>query len=179
MKSDIIVIDSQGNGFRDAVNESRKAAEYRGLNRQDSLHLEMITEEMLSMARSVTGEMEASFWIENEGRQFTLCLMTKTVMNSEKRYQLISSSSSRKNEAAKSFLGKLRDTFEQAMASEVDKQYDELPNELLSDISGRTFEDPEWDGYERSVLLKLADDVKIGIRGGVVTMTISKNFAEE
>ena len=36
---------------------------------------------------------------------------------------------------------------------------------------------PEWDGYERSVLRKVADTVKIAIRGGVVAMTVSKDYA--
>jgi hypothetical protein len=38
--------------------------------------------------------------------------------------------------------------------------------------------DAGWDGYERSVLAKVADQVKVAIRGGVVDMTVSKKFAK-
>ena len=38
-------------------------------------------------------------------------------------------------------------------------------------------EDPEWDRYERSVLKKTADDIRIGIRGKKVDMTVVKRFA--
>ena len=178
MKSDIILIDNQGNGFADAVKEAKKSAGYRDLGKDECIQLELVAEEMLSLARSVTGEMQASFWLESEGRSFTLNMTTTTVMDKEKRALLISSASSRKNEAANSFLGKLRDAFEQAMAGDSDRTTYELPEELLSDVSNRFIENPEWDHYEQSILLKLADDVKIGIRGGQVKMTVTKKFAE-
>ncbi len=176
MKSDVIRIDNQGNGFEDAVEQTRKAAAFSGLSPQDSVRLQLITEEMLSLARSVTGEMHASFWIEEEAGNYTLHMTTKTVMDKEKRYHLISSATSRKNEAAKTFLGHLRDVFENAMAAEVDHSDDALPTEVLKDVSYHSFDDSEWDGYERSVLRKLTDDVKIAIRGGLVEMTVSKKF---
>ena len=95
MKSDVILIDNLGNGFGDAVKETKKAAEFRGLSHKDALQLQLMAEEMLSMARSVTGEMQASFWLESQEKAFDLHMTTKTVMDQEKRYQLISSSTSR------------------------------------------------------------------------------------
>lgn len=177
MKSDIIQIDNQGNGFDLAVEETKRIAQFQGLNQKEALRLQLCAEEMLSMARSVTGELQASFWLECEGKSFALNLTTKTVMDKEKRYQLISSTTSKKNEAANSFLGKLRDAFENAMAADADRTYFELPEELRGDLTGRITDDPEWDRYERSVLFRLADDVKIAIRGGLVHMTVSKAFA--
>lgn len=178
MKSDVIVIDNQGRGFSSAVAESRKVADYQGLNNQQSLHLQLITEEMLSMVRSVTGEVKASFWIENTGRRFRLNMTTEAVLDKEKRAELISASFSRKNAAANSFLGKLRDAFEQAMASETDHEYYELPKDLATDLAGRDIEQQDYDRYEVSVLRKLADDVRIGIVGKVVSMTVVKDFAD-
>ena len=180
MKSDIITIDNQGNGFENALRESKKVAEYRELGEKETMRLQLFTEEMLSMVHSVTGEMKGSFWIESELNRFELNLTTKTVLDKEKRHLLISSTTSRKNEAANSFLGKLRNAFEEAMASDVERNYFELPAELQADLAGRPIEstDQEWDRYERSVLLNLADDVKIYIRGGLVHMTIIKDFAK-
>ena len=177
MKSDVILIDNQGNGFSEAVQQTKKVAEYRGISPKETMRLQLMAEEMLSMARSVTGEMLASFWIESEGHEFELHMTTKTVMDKEKRYLLLSSSTSRKNEAANSFLGRLRDAFEEAMTADADHEYFDLPVELQADLSGRSIENPEWDRYEQSVLLRLADNVKIGIRGGEVHMTVIKTFA--
>ena len=177
MKSDTILIDNQGKGFTEALEETKKVASYTGLDPKLSTRLQLMTEEMLSLARSVTGEMQASFWIENEGPQFDLHMSTKTVMDKEKRYHLLSSASSRKNEAAKGFLGKLRDKLEEALAAEVDHSED-IPMDVIKDLANHPIEDPEWDGYERSVLRRLADAIKISIRGGQVEIIVSKNFAE-
>ncbi len=178
MKSDMIRIDNQSNGFERAIEETNRVASYQGLNPKETLRLQVIAEEMLSLARSVTGEMEASFWIEGEGKAFNLHLTTRTVMDKDKRYQLLSSATSRKNEAAKSLLGKLRNAFEEAMAAEVDHSDSPVPDELIPDMVYQSIDDPEWDGYERSVLRSLADEVKIGIRGGTVDMAVSKRFAQ-
>ena len=177
MKSEIIRVDNQGDGFAGAIQETQKICACAGLNTKDSLRLQLCAEEMLSMARSVTGEMKASFWLENEGRLFTLHMSTKTVMDKEKRYQLISASSSRRNEAANTFLGRLRDAFEAAMAAEADHNGDEVPAELWHDMP-HYYPDADEEGaeYEKSVLRKVADDIKIFIRGGYVEMTISKRF---
>ena len=176
MKSDIIHIDNQGVGFEAALAQTGKAAQFRELGEKEAMRLRICAEEMLSLARSVTGEMEADFWLENEGKRFDLHVSTKTVMDKEKRYHLLSSASSRKNEAANSFLGKLRDAFEEAMLSDVDHSLDELPDDVAKDICYYHPEDPEWDGYEQSILRKLADEIKISIRGGTVDMTVTKRF---
>ena len=178
MKSDVIRIDNQGNGFEAAVDETSKVAAYRGLKQQDSVRLQVIAQEMLSMARSVTGEMKASFWIEAEDTSFELHLATETVMDKEKRAMLISASSSRTNEAAKGFLGKLRDSFEQAMAADADHSGEEIPYDMLQDVGYRINTDADWDGYERSILRELADNVKIAIRGDLVDMTVIKCFLD-
>lgn len=173
MKSDIIRIDNQGSGFQDALAETAKAAQYRELNHKEALQLQLCTEEMLSLARSVTGELEATFWLESEGRHYELHLSTKTVMDREKRNHLLASASSRKNEAAGTFLGKLRDAFEEAMVSDVDYS---IPDIAMDDMVNRNIEIPEWDEYEQSILHRVADEVKIGIRGGTVDMTVFKSF---
>ena len=179
MKSDVILIDNRGGGYREAVEETKRVADYRKLNLSDSLCLQLITEEMLSMLHSVAGEVKASFWLETENNVFTLNVTTQTVLDSEQRYLLISSSTSRKNEITQSFLGRLRDAFEEALTSEAERTTFELPDYIsLSDLPSGSFETDEWDGYERSVLFKLADNIKIAIKGRQVTMTVRKQVSE-
>ena len=174
MKSDVIKIDNSGNGFQDALIQTTKSAQFRNLSHKETLQLRLCAEEMLSLARSVTGEMQASFWVESAGKQFDMHLSTKTVMNREKRENLLASATSRKNEAATTFLGKLRDAFEQAMLSDVTYS---IPEDALDDLANHPIEIPEWDEYEQSILRKVADEVKIAIRGDMVDMTITKKYA--
>ena len=91
----------------------------------------------------------------------------------EKRENLLASATSRKNEAAATFLGKLRDAFEQAMLSDVTYS---IPEDALDDLANHPIEIPEWDEYEQSILRKVADEVKIAIRGDMVDMTITKKY---
>lgn len=173
MKSDIIKIDNSGNGFQDALAQTTKTAQFRNLTHKETLQLRLCAEEMLSLARSVTGEMQATFWLESEGRKFDMHLSTKTVMDKEKRDNLIASATSRKNEAATTFLGKLRDAFEKAMVSEVDYN---IPEDAIDDLANHPIVIPEWDEYEQSILREVADEVKIAVRGDMVDMTIAKSF---
>ena len=178
MKSDIIMIDNQGNGIDEAVLEAKKVSVYTGLEYKDAIRLQLCAEELLSMARSVTGEMKASFWIERDKSTYELHLSTETVMDKEKRELLLASATSRKNEAAGSFLGKLRDMFEGAMLS-YPTQESAIPDDAMDDLYNHTIEctDTEWDGYEQSTLRRLADRITIAIRGDKVDMTVIKTFA--
>ena len=173
MKSDVIKIDNSGNGFQDALIQTTKSAQFRNLSHKETLQLRLCAEEMLSLARSVTGELQASFWVESAGKQFDIHLSTKTVMDREKRENLLASATTRKNEAAATFLGKLRDAFEQAMLSDVTYS---IPEDALDDLANHPIEIPEWDEYEQSILRKVADEVKIAIRGDMVDMTITKKY---
>jgi len=177
MKSEIITVDSHGTGFPDVIREAKKVAEYGDLTKREFLHLQLLTEEMLSLVNSLSEDIQCTLWFECENRQYNLHLTTKTVLDKEMRYRLISSSSSGKNEAANTFLGRLRDRFEYAIASDGYCESSDLPSELMSDLPADAVDDPEWDGYERSILRNVADDVKISIRRGVVDMTVSKKYA--
>ena len=153
-------------------------AVYEELSHKESLKLQLCAEEMLSLARSITGEMKASLWVETEGRRFDLHMSTHTEMDAEKRELLLAAASSGRNEIAKSFLGYLRDAFERAMAAEADHG-DKLQPDVLDDLANHTIEctDPEWDGYEQSTLRRLADVIRIAIRGNHVEIIVSTHFA--
>ena len=125
MKSDVISITNHGDGFEQALEETRKVSAYKGLGQKDSLHMTLFTEEMLSMARIVSGDMTAYFWIETEGDTFDLHMTTNTTLDKTKRAQLLDAATTRKNEAANSFLGKIRDAFEQALS--LDPENSDMP----------------------------------------------------
>ena len=101
MISDIIAIDNKGKGFDNALEEAGRVAAYGALDKKNATHLNLLTHDMLSPARCITGEMQADFWIEKVEGQFNLHMTTETVMDAEKRDMLISATSSRKNEAAR------------------------------------------------------------------------------
>ena len=177
MKSKTIAINSAGDGFRDAHLETAEMAS--DLPREDALKLELITEEMLSLYNSVTGKISnAEFWIEKEGNQFALHLTARQKLGNDQRSVLIQSSCSGTNEAAKGFLGTLREFFVQAMSvgNDIEQYYSSDSYSSAADLSDAVMSTPKWDQFERSVLLSLVDNVKISIRGGVVDLTALKSF---
>ena len=174
IKSEAVLVDNHENGYADAVDEAMHMAALSNLNYKDSLRLQLFAEEMLSMIHAVTGDIEGTFWVEKEGNQFELHLTTRTVMDKKKREMLIASTTSRKNDAGNSFLGRLRDIFERAMVSDAEN----VIFTMTDNMSKGQGMNREWDRYEQSVLIRLADDVRIAIRGGMVSMTVIKVFAD-
>ncbi len=179
MNSKIIAVHNSGQGFLDAQQETKEFAANAGFSPKESTHLCLITEEMLSLVNSVTGTLNAEFWLENEGTECKLHLTAKQKLGNTQRNDLIESSSSGKNEAAKGFLGKLREVFVSALSvgGDIDKYYSsDGYRSSAVDISDEIIAMPKWDKYERSVLLALSDDVKVSIQGGEVDLTVLKKY---
>ncbi len=174
MNSNKISINNQGHGFADAIQETKKAAEYCGLDAKNSVRLQLITEEMLSLASSITGETEATFWLEEKDGRFDLHMDTRTHMDKDKRDMLMAVSTDHTNEAKHSFLGFLRDKISTAFLAETD--YSD-PNRPMADNEVLSFTGGGMDSlYENSVLRRLADRVTVSIRGKSVEMTVTRTF---
>lgn len=177
MKSDVIKIDNTGSGFREALEQTENTARFAKLDESESTSLLLLTEEVISLVRSITREVNVSFWLEGQGKAFELHVSTETVMDMQKRQQLIASSTSKKNEAHQGFLGRLIDAFETALLSDAENQDIVLSADVISDLPGGTLGEPDWDEYERSILKTVADQVKISIRGKNVEVIICKSFS--
>ena len=201
MRTDIITVSSTGSQMEKAFAQAEKMAAYKELSRKSALHLRLLTEEMMGMMRSLTGETEGKFWIEDEDDVYRLHLKVVTRMDSVKRDQLLAASTSGRNESAKGLMGRLRDFFdrsadadvapfvnpmlmagqyEQASAPSMDWEWSMVDFEGV--ISERMQHDDEeakqvWDELEKSVVAKVADDVKVSIKGSTVEMTIIKKMA--
>ena len=72
MKTDIITVSSSGSQMEKALEQAEKVAAYKGLPAQSALRLRLLTEEMMGMMRSITGEQEGQFWIEDENGVYQL-----------------------------------------------------------------------------------------------------------
>ena len=201
MKTDVIVVSSKGSQMETALNQVDKVAAYKGLSPKDALHLRLLAEEMMAMMRSITGETQGKFWIEDEGGTYELHLQEATRMTSVKREKLLSTATSGKNESARTFMGKLRDFFERGADEDIAAHTSPLLMPGMYEHSSTPTRDWEWsmtqyeralssavdrkdenalkawDELEKSVVAHVADDVKVSIRNQVVEMTIIKKFA--
>lgn len=200
MKTDVIHVDSEGNGFKKSLAQADVVAQYKDLSHKDALHIRLLTEEMMGMLRSITGKKEADFWIDDdeESDNFRLHLLTETPMNMEKRDKLLSVSTSGENSAVKGVMGKIKDLFTRSYEPLDDSgaryyaagwMYDDAAvsggvadialqmwsfNKYRETISPEGENGQEWDELERSVIANLADEVEIYIRKKQVEMIVYK-----
>ena len=186
MKSDVIIISNDGAGMDDALVQAEKVAQYKGLQPRNAMHLRLLTEEMLGMMRSITGQREVNFWIEDQDKMFQLHLQMETPMSFDKQEKLLAASRSGKNEAAKGIMGKIRAFFDpldwadapmpmnpEAMNSASTwsmNAYRQMVKEGLEQEQEGAAE--AWDELEKSVVSNIADDVKVSIQGRRVEMII-------
>ena len=190
MKTDVIVISSEGEGTKEALELAEKAAAYRGLTHKSTLHLRLLTEELLGMMRSITKTCEGSFWIESTDENFQIHLQTETFVSFDKREALLNASSSGQNEAARGIMGKIRTFFDPLDGMPT---YFSLNADGMADAqmwSMRAYEQSvammvqndmagaqdAWDELEKSVVSHVADEVKVSIRGRDVEMVIYKKM---
>ncbi|MBQ3303722.1 MAG: hypothetical protein IJH03_04185 [Clostridia bacterium] len=199
MISDIIAITSTGENLNAALDLYRKVAAYSDLSPKGALHLRLLAEEMLSMMRSITGEVSGKFWIEAEDGEYKLHLLVNAALTKEKREELLNASTSGKNEATRSFMGRIRDFFFRGMNDEIasyntavlgagaaskgfmpvtDWEWSLL--RYQDTLSALKEKEPEaadaWDELEKSVVSNVADNVKVSIKGFETEMTIIKKL---
>ena len=201
MKSDVIVVSSKGNRMETALAQAEKVAAYKGLSGKNALHLRLLTEEMMGMMRSITGATEGKFWIEDQDGVYELHLQADTRMTSGKREKLLSAASTGKNESARGFIGKLRDFFDRGADADISPAASSLMLPGMLEHSSTPTLDWEWsmtkyeeavssgvrrreetalaawDELEKSVVARVADDIKVSIHGQHVEMIILKKMA--
>ena len=199
MRTDIIEVSSWDDRIGVVLSHVEKMAVYKELPPKQAMHLRLLAEEMMSMMRSITRGMHGEFWIEDEDQVYELHLRVRTIMDSEKREQLLSAASSGKNESARGLMGRLRDFFDRGADADVNAytsplmlggMYEDSSTPALNwDWSLERYveayrndhhvteeQKEAWDELEKSVVARVADDVRVSIRGGTVEMVIVKKM---
>ena len=193
MKTDVIVVSSSGQNMGEALIQAEKVAAYKHLSPKDAIHLRLLAEEMMSMMRSIAGEMEGEYWIEDNDGAYEMHLRVRTLMDEEQREKLISVSTEGKNEATRGLMGKIRSFFDpsdgtpvfrglfmpgtspssESMMWSMDDYREQLDQYRKKDQEGTR---EAWDELEKSVVAHVADDVKVSIKGRTAEMTILKKI---
>jgi len=187
MKSDVVCIANDGTGIAEALKQTEAVAVYKSLSHKDAIHLLLLAEEMTGMVKALTGELTAQYWIETDADIFQLHLRTNTEMNSDKREKLLAVTTSGKN-STKGFMAKVKSIFEAAIGA-MGRGYGDAVELGLVESDGnmgfsgwsltqykQNAKDEEWDELERSIVAKLADEVKVSISGSNVEMIIEKRI---
>ena len=200
MKTDVISVSSKGTQIEKALIQADKVAAYKEMSKRNALHLRLLTEEMMGLMRSITGDVTGKFWIEDQDGVYELHLQTEKWLTSEKREQLLAVSTTGRNAAAKGLMGRLRNFFEIGADEDVLAFTNPLILPGMYEQTSTPTMDWEWsmvqyeealasykpekeetvlearDELEKSVVAHVADDIKVGIKGRIVEMTIIKKM---
>lgn len=187
------------------LTEAEKFASYHNLSTKDSLHLRLLSEELIGMTNSILDVSDGTFWIEENNGTYELKIIAHAEIGDKAKELLLSSSSDGKNQYSKGITGRICQVLDWLGSAQIDPvmmsstnypmgMLPAMPaNSLFSGASGEVHEwslneyrkaakkDAEtgnWDELEKSILIKLADDVLVGVRSGKVAMTIIKKFDE-
>lgn len=194
MQTDILKISSDGSNMDAALSQVDKVSAYKGLSPRNTLCLRLLAEETMAMMRAITGNVNGEFWMEDENQVYAMHLRVISLVDEKAREQLLSASTSGKNEAARGFMGKIRSFFEpsvsvplfsagisggspQMYSSYVWSMEDYKDQLRQFSEQNRPEARAAWDELEKSVVGHLADDVRVSILGRTVEMTIVKNLA--
>ena len=194
MKSNICVVKKGGLGLENILLEVEKVTEYNGMQKKEALRLRLLAEELVGMLPELVKNFEGRFWLQNDENRYELHTeLSVENLSREVKEALLTVSANKRNAAASSFMGKLRDVVENMilfsdMPNDPDClcDYDTLDvhytyvwtleyyinqqRERLPDNSEK------WDELEKSIVAKLADDVIVGVRGKKVEIIIKKEF---
>ncbi|MCR5371191.1 MAG: hypothetical protein K6E83_10860 [Clostridium sp.] len=206
MKTNEILVDNHGSGMDEALREVEKFAVYNELSHKDTLRLRLLAEEMMGMVRSIAGDFQACFWAEGQGRVCRVCLNADLIMDAERRRELLAVARSGKNARAKGFMGKIRDILENCMCSYEEAEQEELAAGIVMPFGDMGYVDPMFsvgftgdvwsmqklrdeaaeengekaeevrDELEKSIVARLADDIRVGITGDKAEVVIEKTF---
>ena len=193
MKTDVIKITNGGSNMEAALSQVDKVVAYKGLSGKNATYLRLLAEETLALMRAITGDVSGEFWLEDRDGTFEMHLLAESLIDEKRREQLLSASTSGKNEAARGFMGKIRSFFEpadgvpmfsrgysggspQMYGSYVWSMEDYREQLRQYREQGAADAQESWDELEKSVVAHVADDVKVSIRGRTVEMTILKKL---
>ena len=192
--------------YQRALLATEKQGEESGLSGKQNLRLRLLAEELIGFIKSLTGEVDALYWVDRQGNTFVLHLKADDIiMNKEVREELLSAATTGKNAAAKGFMGKLRDMVASVMtpSAQAPTVLSALSLGMMSTASpvgenagmssyiwsmktykeklltkdGREIDLEEAsEDLERSIVANLADDVLVSIVGSRVQIDITKAF---
>ena len=108
MKTEVISVNSRGEGTELALEETSGLASAIGLDKKSALRLRLLAEEMIGMIQAITGVFSAQYWVEQTREGLCrLHLDAETSMDLQKKEDLLDVATDHRNAAAKGFMSKI------------------------------------------------------------------------
>ena len=202
MKTETVSVYSTGDGRDLALELTDRTGAYCSLDERSVLRLRLLSEELIELIRSFNTNLCGDYWIETKDDNIEIHLKTVIPMDKQTRKELLSVSTSGTNSAAKGFMGKIRDLIESVilpddpetkilteqalglmtagsqMGTYYGGAYSWSLNAYTASVNNTTGAraDEAKDEMEKSIVVNLADEVKVNIVDSNVEVTIYKAY---
>ncbi len=196
MKTDVIKVTDALEGQEAAAQAAEKFTAYNNITGKSAMHIRLLTEEMLSMIHGILDDFSGDFWLESEqtkkGLLCRICLSADKQINREQEKKILSVSSSGRNQNAKGIMGRIREMLRTSLQTEssTDEEYLRSMTDAWTNpgSTGDAYwslqsycrslspkaKTEEWDELEKSIIVKLADEVKVWLKSSVTEVVIEK-----
>ncbi|MBQ7583624.1 MAG: alpha/beta hydrolase [Lachnospiraceae bacterium] len=201
MKTEIIHINSNGDGVKKALLVTEDCGVKQGLSGQDTKRLRLLTEETLELLRSITGQSEADYSADIDDERCEIRLIIKPASPSIDRVKLMSMPSVSESIVKKMALlfeipfSELQENEEAIKEIGVQRLDDSLLSEMgrsgngyvwsLDSYEMSTFDShspalsENWEEISRSIIAALSDEIRIYIFKDSSELVIIKRFEKQ
>ena len=206
MISDKFMVNSDAGRMAAARYATENFAWQASLGKRDMLRLDLLVEETLGMAKAMLEDFYGKLWFVLNGKTCEIHFEATANIDSGKKRELISVSSTGRNAATRGFMGRIGEMISNALhgfgdtidaygqetirygivhtPGSVAPAVDMVPIWTLqtykSDLEQAREQDSEaeaaLDDLERSIVASLADDIVVGVKGDRVDLVVTKRF---
>lgn len=195
MKSNVCTLKGIEPNLKEVLAEVEKVAAYNGLAKKQALQLSLLSEELIGIQKGILGFVEGSFYIENTGNVYKLCLHADINTDVLTQERFVEMSTRNANEATRGIMAKIKYVVNYLMSgnSAALPDYDLFNSQssyhcyatptaydkvwsLGGYKDGLSKENEVWDEMERSIVANIADDLIVGATANYVELTAVKKF---
>lgn len=194
MRSDECILEGKDSDIVNVLQEVEKVGRYNDLTGKEILQLRLLAEELLGMQKGILGFVKGTFYLENKGKTYNLCLHSDIRVEEWTREKFVQLSTDNHNRAYSGFMGKIREIADNMMndpANEMSFPNDDMDDSALITGSVMAYEQiwtlteyrekekqniEVWDELEKSIVANIADEVIVGARNNYVDIIVEKKF---
>ena len=197
MRTDVVALSNKKEeSFVAMMEVAEKVVAYYELPVKKAMQLRLLCEELANMLPELLYFAEGSFYIDGENKNIELHVNLKAINRTDMNKDRIIAASADKKNSAKGIINRLTNVissfFEgQETADEMGlhdpaflnmNAMDTYPGGYWSlgtymDSYDESEAEEPWDELEKSIIIGIADDVKVGIVDKKVEIVVKKNFA--
>ena len=170
-RTDTIKVSLEDDHIEKAMETARAFAKKQRLGDKTAKQLELMSEEVIGIMGSISKNAKAKFWIDGSGQKFRIHMSFPTAVGIEEYKRLLSLSTSGKNEAIKTISDKIRETVTTGILNNSDDK--------AQDFEWSIHDEPNTVQIGESILVSLADDIKVNVTREKVEILVVKSVKTE